>query len=190
MKEGLIKDTYELILKEIQTIIMLSYIIIVGIGMLFTYMKYSEFGINIFDYADIFDFLIAPFSDPRIVLFSIASTLFVFILSKFQILYQRKLPKLYSKVNFGLDKKSWFNTFKYILFTILALFYLFVSSLFYGELSKEQTLQSPQLSLTYSDNQSIKGQMIGKTANIIFLLQGEKVKAIPLNSLVKEFDVK
>ncbi|MFT6795006.1 MAG: hypothetical protein ACJART_000137, partial [Maribacter sp.] len=32
MKEGLIKDTYELIIKEIQTIITLLYLLAVGIG--------------------------------------------------------------------------------------------------------------------------------------------------------------
>jgi hypothetical protein len=34
MKEGLIKDTYELVIKEIQTIITLLYLLAVEIGML------------------------------------------------------------------------------------------------------------------------------------------------------------
>ena len=80
MKEGLIKDTYELIFKEIQTVITIFYILIVGIGMLFTYHKYSEFGINIFDYADVFDFLVAPFSDFKILLFSTITITLVFLL--------------------------------------------------------------------------------------------------------------
>jgi hypothetical protein len=46
MKEGLIKDTYELIIKELQTVVTASYIIAVGIGMLLNYQKYSEFGIK------------------------------------------------------------------------------------------------------------------------------------------------
>ena len=80
MKEGLVKDTYDLIIKEIQTVITASYIIAVGIGMLFNYQKYSEFEINIFNYSDVFDFLIAPFSDFYILLFASASILFVSIL--------------------------------------------------------------------------------------------------------------
>lgn len=55
-EQGLIKDAYELILKEIQSIVTVLYILMVGLGMLFNYQKYSEFGINIFEYADIFDF--------------------------------------------------------------------------------------------------------------------------------------
>jgi len=83
MKEGLIKNAYEDIIKEIQTIITISYILAIGIGMLFNFQKFSEFGINIFDYADVFDFLIAPFSDFKILLFSLISISATFLLLKF-----------------------------------------------------------------------------------------------------------
>lgn len=73
MKEGLIKDAYEALIKELQTILTIAYIFSVAIGMLFTYHKYNEFNINIFDYADILDFLIAPFSDFTIFWFIIAT---------------------------------------------------------------------------------------------------------------------
>ncbi len=71
MKEGIIKDKYEIVIKELQTIISILYIFAVGIGMLFNFQKFSEFGINIFEFADIFDFLIAPFSDFKILLFNV-----------------------------------------------------------------------------------------------------------------------
>ena len=106
MKEGLIKDTYELILKEIQTVLTISYLLIVGIGMLFTHQKYSEFGINIFEYADIFEFLIAPFSDFKILLFSTITITAVLLLCKLDDAWRRKYPKKYSKINFSFDKKT------------------------------------------------------------------------------------
>ncbi len=81
--EGLIKDKYEPLLKELQSIISIFYILAVAIGMVFNYQKYSEFGINIFDYADIFEFLIAPFSDTTILFFTIGSC--IICLSIFQI---------------------------------------------------------------------------------------------------------
>lgn len=190
MKEGLIKDTYELILKELQTVITISYIIIVAIGMLFTYQKYSEFGINIFDYADVFDFLIAPFSDSKIVLFATITIIFVLLFLKIDTFWQTKAPKNYSKLNFGLDKKPWFNTYRLILFTCLFVFYLFISADIYGKLTKKQTLQTAPIHLKYSDNEKIKGLLIGKTKDIIFLLQNNTVKAIPITALVKEFEIK
>jgi len=124
-KEGLIKDTYELIIKEIQTVITASYLVAVGIGMLFNYHKYSEFEINIFDYSDVFDFLIAPFSDLYILFFATASILFVFTLIKMDTFWRKKFPKFYSKANFGIDKKSWFQTYRMIMFAISFFFYTY-----------------------------------------------------------------
>lgn len=190
MKEGLIKDPYELILKEIQTVVTISYILIVAIGMLFTFQKYSKFGINIFDYADIFDFLIAPFSDFKILLFSTITIILVFFFFKLDALYQRKYPKNYSKMNFGWDKKKWFNFYRSSLFVFLFIFYLFLSADVYGKFTKKQIESDSPINLRYSDNENIQGIMIGKTKDILFLLQKEKVKVIPINSLVKEYDVK
>jgi hypothetical protein len=97
MKEGLIKDAYELIIKEIQTSLTVAYIITVGIGMLFQYQYYSEFGINIFDFADVFEFLIAPFADLKILLFSLVSILISLMLLQIDIRWKRKFPQNYSQ---------------------------------------------------------------------------------------------
>ncbi len=190
MKEGLIKDVYEVIIKEIQTVITFSYIIIVGIGMIFNYHKYAEFGINIFDYGDIFDFLIAPFSDFYIMLFAGASALFIFILFYFDTLWLKKHPKSYAKVNFGFNKKSWFKTYKNISIVIGLLVYLFLSADFYGDYTKEKIIQQRNISITMADNEIKTGKLIGKTKDIIFLLKEEHVFALPIASLVKEIKIK
>jgi hypothetical protein len=189
MKEGMIKDTYEDVLKEIQTVITISYIIAVGIGMLFNFQKYSEFGINIFDYADVFDFLIAPFSDFNILLFTIISLTLTYLLIKVDLLWKRKFPKSYSKQSFGWDKKTWYNSFRYISFTILFIFYLYISANYYGNISKKQILNQSSIKIRFSDNEFKKGKMIGKTKDVIFIMTGEKVEAIPITSLVKEIEI-
>jgi hypothetical protein len=190
MKEGLIKDTYELILKEIQTVVTLSYIIVVGIGMLFNFQKYSEFGINIFDYANIFDFLIAPFSDFKILLFSTITIILVLLFFKLDSFSKRKFPKFYSKMNFGMDKKSWYSLYRFSSFAIILIYYLYLSANYYGKVSARQTKEQSPITLTYSDDETIKGVLIGKTNDIVFLLQNEKVIAIPITSSVKEFEIK
>lgn len=190
IKEGLIKDTYELIINEIQTVVTISYIIIVGIGMLFTFQKYSQFGINIFDYADVFDFLIAPFSDFKILLFSSITIIIVFSFFKLDSYWETKYPKSYSKMNLGLEKKSWFNLYRYSTFIILLIFYLFLFSDSYGKISAKQTKKQLPITLKYSDNEIVKGILIGKTKDIVFLFQNEKVIAIPITSSVKEFEIK
>ena len=53
-----------------------------------------------------------------------------------------------------------------------------------------QIKENSPIKLKFSDNENINGIVIGKTKDILFLLQNEKVKAIPINSLVKEFEIK
>jgi len=189
MKEGIIKDKYEIVIKEIQTVITISYILAVGIGMLFTFQKFSEFGINIFDYADVFDFLIAPFSDFKILLFTIISLTLTYILLKLDFFLKKKFPKSYSKMSFGWDKKIWYNYFRYFSFIFLFLFYLYFSADKYGIISKEQIINQSSIKIRFSDNEIKKGKMIGKTKDVIFLLTRDKVEAIPIASLVKEIEI-
>ena len=190
MKEGLIKDTYETVIKEIQTILTVSYVLAVGIGMLFNFQKFSEFGINIFDYADVFDFLIAPFSDFKILLFTVVSLTVTYMIFRIDLFWKRKFPKSYSKQSFGWSKKTWYNSFRYISFTILFIFYLYIAANMYGRISKEQILNQSSIEIRFSDNEIKKGKMIGKTKDVIFILSGEKVEAIPITSSVKEFEIK
>jgi hypothetical protein len=190
MKEGLLKDAFESIIKERQTVITIFYLIAVGVGMLFSNEKYSEFGINIFDYADILDFLIEPFSDFRILLFSILSITIVSLLFFLDTFWKIKHAKSYSIFTFGWDRKKWFNSFRYLLLIVGSIIYLHSAADIYGSISKKQINKQPTISLKFSDNEVITGIVIRKTKDIIFLLNNEKVKAIPIGSLVKEFEIK
>ncbi|APQ17212.1 hypothetical protein [Maribacter hydrothermalis] len=190
MKEGLIKDTYELIIKEIQTVITVCYLLAVAIGMIFNYKKYAEFGINIFDYGDVFDFLIAPFSDFYIILFAAASTLFISTLFYLDYLWQKKWPKSYSKMNFGRDKKKWFKQYRMAVIAVSFITYLFLSASFYGKYTKEKITNQRDITITLVDNEIKKGKLIGKTKEIVFLLNDDGVFAIPLTSVVKQIKLK
>ena len=190
MKEGIIKDAYELVIKEVQTIISISYIAAVGIGMLFNYQKYILFGINIFDYADVFDFLISPFSDVKILSFTVISILLALLIAYLDVLWKKKFPEAYSRFNLGWDKKSWFTTMRIISTGILIVLYLIIASGIYGKISREEVLNQPLTRIRFSDDEIKTGKMIGKTNDVVFLLSGDKVKAIPITSLVKEIEIR
>jgi len=188
--EGLIKNKYEHLLKEAQSIISIFYLLAVGIGMLFNSQKYSEFGINIFDYADIFDFLVAPFSDIIILLFAIGSCFFAYLIFLFDYWWMKKYPKFYSKIAFGWEKKKWYNSFRYTMFLIILFSYLDYSADIYGQLTAKKTKKQTPISLRFSDNEIKKGIVIGQTKQVIFLLENKKVKVIPFTAIVKEFEIK
>lgn len=188
--EGLIKNKYEHLLKEAQSIISIFYIVAVGIGMLFNSQKYSKFGINIFDYADIFDFLVAPFSDIIILFFTIGSCFFAYLIFLFDYWWMKKYPKFYSKIALGWEKKKWYNSFRYLMFLTILFCYLNYSADIYGELTAQKTKKQTPISLRFTDNEIKKGIVIGQTKQVIFLLEGKQVKAIPFMAIVKEFEIK
>lgn len=190
MKEGIIKDAYELVIKEVQTIISISYVAAVGIGMLFNYQKYILFGINIFDYADVFDFLISPFSDLKILSFTVVSILLALLIAYLDILWKKKFPEAYSRFNLGWDEKSWFTTLRVISTAILIVLYLIIASGVYGKISREEVLNQSLTRIRFSDDEIKSGKMIGKTNDVVFLLSDKKVEAIPITSLVKEIEIR
>jgi hypothetical protein len=177
-------------LKEIQTISSVSYMLAVGIGMVFNYHKFAEFGINIFDYADVLDFLIAPFADVVIIVFTAASLAIAYLLFKLDVYWEKKFPNSYGKLSMGTHRKSWYKTYRYVSALSLFLFYLFVSAHLYGKLMKRKITRRPETTMRYADNEVVKGITIGKTQEIIFLLRDGQVIAIPFTSAVKEFEVK
>ncbi|MFC5046100.1 hypothetical protein ACFSTE_04965 [Aquimarina hainanensis] len=189
--EGLIKNSYEVIIGELQTLMSISYIITVGIGMLFSFQKYHQFGINIFEYADIFDFLIAPFSDIKVLLFSFGSIFFGFSLIRFDVYWKKKNPESYSKINMGMDKKKWFNPVRYTVYSIILLSYLYIASDGYGNSIKKQIeTEGKTIGVKFNDGDIRKGILIGKTSEYLFLKTKEKITAIPVKSMVKEIDIK
>lgn len=179
MKEGIIKDTYELIIKELQTLLSIAYVSLVGIGMLFNYHKYEEFGINIFDYSDVFDFLIAPFSDGYIVLFAGVSLSFIALIIGLDSWWKKKRPKSYSRANFGLDKRPWFQLYRIIIFSLSIVLYLIVSADFYGRYTKRKVKEKSNIAIRFTDSEWKYGKLIGKTKDVLFCINREKYQLYP-----------
>lgn len=190
MKEGLIKDAYELLLKEIQSIITILYILMVGIGMLFNYKKYSRFGINIFDYADVFDFLVTPFQDTRIILASVITLIFPIGFFWLGFYLKKQFPNFYSILNLGLSKRNWYRKMKLVLFGIILIYVLVETVNGYGNHIKNRINFSQSVLVRYMSGELTEGKLIGKSKEVIFLYSENKVKLIPINAQIKEIELK
>ncbi len=84
----------------------IGYLCLVVIGMLFQVFLYSFFGINIVQYSDISDFLLAPFRDPKILIFTFFSAFIIYTLSHFNDWLDNRFPKLYNLMMLGINKKK------------------------------------------------------------------------------------
>ncbi|MEJ7644967.1 MAG: hypothetical protein WKF87_10250 [Chryseolinea sp.] len=189
-KESLNQSSFGTVIKEIQTITTVCYILAVGIGMLFNFKKYDEFGINIFDYADVLDFLIAPFADVIIVIFTTISVLMAYLLFSLDVYLEKKYPASYARMSLGMHRKTWYALYRYVCTAAFCISYLYIFAGMYGRLKMKRINQQPEISLKFADNETARGIVIGKTKDILFLLTNEQVRAIPISSAVKEFEIK
>ncbi len=186
--KGIINDRFETIIREFQGIISFGYVILIILGMLFESIYYGQFGINIFQYSGILDFLLVPFRRPTVLLILIGLSLFWYLYfitlynflikktPKFHKAFYRKIPK---NGNYIKSQIKWLITF----FIITTIAWAYVTS----KKEKENLFKKKvNLSIEYDSNGNIsyiKGKMIGKNDLNIFLLDvNNQVQIIPLNS--------
>jgi hypothetical protein len=170
--------------KEAQSYLTVLYIVIVGVGMLYEYHRYNVFGINIFQFGDIFDFLIAPLRDMKVFRYIVLSLLLVYVLFKWDEAFQRGKPRLYNKLSFGMAGKPWFPRVHKIAFALLFLFYLQLSSVAIAKENKRKIMDTDHLvTIRLSDNQVLKAQMIGRTNDNIIVYKDHHVSIISVGSI-------
>ena len=175
------------ILDNLQAIVTVGYIILVLIGIVFSGTKYFQFGVNIFSYSDALDFLIAPFKDLEIIIYTVVPLLFLYIVIRFDEIIKAKFPKFYSLLYMGQNKKSWFRNYLIFQWVVFLAFYIGGASLLYAKNFKHNFHLNPKhVVIEFQDKQLVTGNLIGTNPNFIFVQDSnDKTLVIPINSSVR-----
>ena len=179
------KSVLNALSRQLKSISIVFYVLAIGIGMMFSYAKFARFGINIFHYSDVLDFMIIPFSDYRILIFTLLSLFIAYGSHCLDRWWQRRYPTSYSKFNFGLNDKNWFkNASRNGLFILLFLMYLLNGAVIYGNVVERQIEKQSPIEICFQDNETLSAKLIGNTKEVIFVLDENKdVKTIPIVSI-------
>lgn len=129
-------------IKEVEWGISVSvggYLVLITIGMLFSFCYYFTFKINIFKFSELSDFILIPFSDPFTIIFTIVSLGVIYALSLFSEWHKTNYPESFRKwtywFSFGTIKETESEVYKkkekgmYIFSVII---YVFYAAMFYG----------------------------------------------------------
>ena len=174
---------------DTQGYITLSYLGAVIVGMIFDYNYYSNFGINIFEYADILDFLLAPVKNPEMLVFVIITFTLVSGFFWLDRRWVKKYPKTYSKLNFGLQSKPYFSKYRTAVFLASLFLYLILTASIYSPIQLRKFEKSNELiEVIYDSNTEEKtvGKLIGKNSDYIFIKETNgTIKAIPVHTDVR-----
>lgn len=152
--------------------------------------KYALFGINVFEYASVFDYLIAPFNNPQIMLFTLGSLLFCGLVIWSNLWMAKRFKRLYTWMWLGLNNKSWFGAFSFVTFLALILVYVWLASLAHALVSWQSFNTTEPIEVVFADGESKQGKLIGKTQSYLFLHADERIKVVPVTAAVKRLVLK
>ena len=147
MKVTFFKDAKSFIKGDLSTSFTLGYLSLIIIGMLFNGMFYGILRINIFDYSDISDFLLAPFRDLFILVFTIISLCIIYGFTLLDEWMEPRFPKTYQKLYWGVDRKKFQNWYQKNGMLQLILFYIVMASWVYANL-RAKNIFNQQISKT------------------------------------------
>jgi hypothetical protein len=172
------------------------YLFSVCIGALFTWYKYFLVGINVFNYANVYDFLMMPFRDKWALFFTVFPLVIIWsYLKVFSMLinnpqsfwgrllyepYKKRFPKYAKK-----EEDLLGSDFGILLYFVP---YLILSLLFYGKMTQIM-VHTPVITCEFTDGTKLRGMRIGQLSDYVFLNLGSKIEAIPLGNEVKKIVV-
>jgi len=68
------------------------------------------------------------------------------------------------------------------------IYYIFFAAFSYGWITKKIIERQEPIQVRYMDDETVEGKLIGKVGNTLFLLDGDFVRVIPLDGVVKEMN--
>jgi len=189
--KGLPDKIGDFLSKDLSLTLSLAYVALVGIGMLFSYQYYANWGIDIFQFAGLSDFLLAPFRDMLVFFFATISVWisYLFILASRKL--DRKFPHLAKFWNLGIsvDSKK-YN--QYMNFNLLAgiVVYLYLSSQGFSILRKNNFRKHPEryrVEIEQDDHSVQAYLLLGLTEEFALVLneKDQKVSALPLDGGIR-----
>lgn len=172
-------------LNEPQILITILYLIAIAIGMIFNYAKYIIFGINIFDYCDLTDFILFPFSDVNILLLTLLITCICFVMFYIDLKLRDIFPNLFENKHIS---KSQYKVFSLLLSCLLFICFIFLVSEKYNERFYKNISKADNITI-YTRDGNFNGKYVGKTRDVLFMYQNNELKIFPITSNINYYQI-
>ncbi len=185
---------------HVGTGITVGYLILIAIGMFHSALGYRHFGINILDYAEASDFLLAPFHDPVVFLVTVIPIVLAWVyMVTFERFADRQVAKRKAE---GKPKRWWessdetnerFRSWRPFMRLGLGVFWLFVSTSIYQQGLAFGTMrgEGTRVELELTDGRMMVGtearplSLIGTTGRYVFVFRSDvwRTEVIPTENV-------
>ena len=175
--KGLLKGSFEEILREIQGLLAISYVFLIIIGMLYDVIYYALFGINIYEYAEILDFLVGPFKRPTSIFFFLTTVILSYVAYLLDLWMARVVPRIHNVLHMGLAKKKWYQNYRIVIFIITFLLLSVIYASLASNIEKKKVFKDDnykvRVILDSEKKLEITGRKIGANSGYLFLLDAD-----------------
>ncbi|MBK8248029.1 MAG: hypothetical protein IPK85_11600 [Gemmatimonadetes bacterium] len=175
------------------TILTAGYLLLVAIGMFHSLLGYRHFGINILDYAEASDFLLAPFHDPMVMLVTVLPAFLAWRYLVFVERMSRRATERRRATGQGLAwwessdaAKARMRPYVPVMSVALGLFWVFVSASSYQRINAYRAMRGlgTNVTLELSDGTLEQGTdarplvLIGTTGRYVFLFRTQEFRTV------------
>jgi hypothetical protein len=177
-----VKNLIQYFQKEPGHALTFGYIMLIAIGLFFDFSYYYALKINVIQFVELDDLLLAPIQDVWILVTVFAFCLFVYGIIEWDIWWRKTNPKSYLKWNTWSGNKDPFSEKamrrRSFLFPLMFIFYIVLGANTYGVLKAKRVKkgQTDKVHLTIKDmptdslaNKNKPVFFIGKTKSFVFV---------------------
>lgn len=175
-KASIFSEIGDFLKKDVSLSLSLGYILLISLGILFNYLYYSYFEIDILPYCDLTDFLVTPIREPLILVFFAGNLFFLYLIWLWDNFFQRRFPKTYRKLSLGINPDApWHNAYKNTTFTVVLLIYMYqgIYILTRFEIRNLRMPDAPKVSIVIKDSNehliSSTHVLVGKVGNYLIV---------------------
>ncbi|UYW00937.1 hypothetical protein K5I29_10575 [Flavobacterium agricola] len=172
-------------LNEPQILFTILYVVAIAIGMIFNFAKYKAFHVNIFDYCDITDFILFPFSDFKIILFTLVIAILCLILYYVDLRLRDYFPNFFKK---SFVSQAQYKTISFCISICMFVLFIFIVSQKYSKNFYNNIELAEDLTI-YTKTETFKGKYIGKTSDVLFMYQNRELKIFPITSNITYYEI-
>lgn len=153
---SLFDNLFTFLKKDISLSLSVGYVVLISLGILYNYLYYRAFEIDILSYCDLTDLLITPIRQPLLLAFFVGNLCFFYLIALFDGWFLDKFPALYKAMSLGVNTESkGYMLYKHGTGLLALLFYIYVSTNFIAQRERRKL----------RNQHASKAHIVLKTAN-------------------------
>jgi hypothetical protein len=168
-----IKDLIKYFQKEPGHALTFGYLLLIFIGLIFDFYFYRGFNINVIQFVELDDLLLAPIQDVLVLATIFLFSFILYLIIEFDIWWSIKYPENYRKwYKYSMYRNPFSENAKrqrYFMFCIGFIAYIFFGATFYGKIKAKKVKKGEADKIHFSINNPTRDSLFNQNKSLFFI---------------------